>query len=143
MLKNCLWLFFLIFSVCSEGCNVQSKYIESKRYGELVAALGQIPVTGPIIGPAHGLSDNAATKAVVAEGPSIIPELTSALDHSTWKQSVWIVYCLRELHAKNAKDSILKLEHEEESNIRFENGQHDLTLYAEIQGFLKEVDQWQ
>lgn len=110
---------------------------------ELVEALKDVPVKGPSAGgPVQGLYTNAVTQAVVEKGQVIIPTLISALDHSSWTQSVWIVFCLKQLRAAEAKDRILKLQREID-NGRFANQPHDLTLEAIIQGYLTVISNQQ
>ncbi len=116
---------------------VQDKKTEHLQ--KLVAALNNVPVTGASIGPYTGISDNDSTRAVVHEGRDIVPFLVSALDHSSWSQSVWIVFCLRELRAVSAKDRVLQLKKELENGTRFSSEAHNFTLNVQIRAYLADL----
>jgi hypothetical protein len=132
-----------IIFICPSCKMVKSHAVEPNGDGadaKLIEALRNVPVNGPSLGaPAQGLSTNAATEAIVQKGPVIIPTLISALDHSSWTQTVWIVFCLDQLRATGARERILKLQREID-NGRFANEHHDLTLQAIIQAYLTVID---
>ncbi|MGH7980278.1 MAG: hypothetical protein ACREE6_12965 [Limisphaerales bacterium] len=130
---------FLVFSSCKMTKDHAIKSSGDQANAELVAALVHVPVKGPSLGaPVQGLSKNPATEAVVEKGPAIIPTLISALDHSSWSQTVWIVFCLKQMRATEAKERILRLQ-KEIDNGRFASQPHDLTLQAGIQGYLSAI----
>lgn len=130
--------------ICSAGlglicsCNAPNKTHEdsqmNNRNVQRVESLKEIPVDGAMIGPAKGLSPNATTHAVVEQGGAIIPTLLSALDTSSWSQTVWIMFCLKEMKATEAKARVLKLL-EEIHQGRFSNEPRDLTLETLIRGY--------
>ena len=97
------------------------------------------PSRGASIGPAQGISDNEATRAVVQQGDAIAPTLIAALDRSSWSQSVWIVFCLRQLNDRTGRDRIVQLKKEAERG-RFAAEPHDLTLNALIHNYLRQFD---
>jgi len=84
--------------------------------------------------------ENDVERAIVAEGPIVIPYLTAELEHSGWDESVYIVLGLGTLEASNAKPNILRLENE---RVRGRFGHEpDGALYVQIRLFLREVDGW-
>jgi hypothetical protein len=104
----------------------------------LVEALAHLPVRGMHVGPVTAIRANKVTDAVVREGMSIVPTLVSALDHSSYNQTVWIVFCLAELRAGSAKATVIRVRQEEERG-RFAAEPHDLTLSSEIKNYLRIV----
>jgi hypothetical protein len=105
---------------------------------KLVDALKALPVTGASIGPETGITSNSTTTNIVSKGKVIVPVLVSALDNNSWTQDVWIVFCLRQMRAPDAKDRLLKLQNEIK-NGRFWNQGYDFTLQTEIQSYLETV----
>jgi hypothetical protein len=119
------------------GENSEYKMSDDGRI-KLVEALGQLAAEGPNIGPVTAISANSTTDAVVHEGAAIVPALVAALDHSSYSQTVWVVFCLTELRATSAKARVIKLKDEEEHG-RFAAEPHDLTLTFEIKNYLRVV----
>ena len=111
---------------------------EHDRRAKLVEALADLPLSGMNVGPVRAIGANRVTDAVVREGVAIVPMLASALDHSSYDQTVWIVFCLTELRATPAKARVIKLKHEEEHG-RFAAELHDFTLEFEIKNYLRVV----
>ncbi|HEV3303349.1 MAG TPA: hypothetical protein VG055_27095 [Planctomycetaceae bacterium] len=108
------------------------------RRAKLVEALADLPLSGMNVGPVRAIGANRVTDAVVCEGAAIVPMLASALDRSSYGQTVWIVFCLTELRATPAKARVIKLKHEEEHG-RFAAELHDFTLEFEIKNYLRVV----
>ena len=131
----------MIAGVLLNSCIVANKPPANPKYEQLVEALSSVPVTGPSIGPSTGITSNPQTDAVVHQGAAIVPSLIYSLDHSSWQQSVWIMFCLNELHAKAAKPQILELKKEIEHG-RFASEPQDFTLDAGIDNYLAHVDAW-
>jgi hypothetical protein len=125
---------------CAIGSEEPATGNKTRSNDELIEALNQV-VSGPRIGPSMGITANPATRAVVKRGPGIVPDLIYALDHSSWRQSVWIVFCLRELRASAARERILQLREEIDQG-RFDSEPRDLTLKASIVGYLRAEAQW-
>jgi hypothetical protein len=132
----------IVLAIFVGGCSTSHAQTGNEHYVQLVERLKRLPVEGPSIGPVTAFEDNDATRAVVAEGPKIVPSLTAALDKGPWNQCVWVVFCLRELHAKSAKPRIVKFNRELEDPKRFQAEPHDLTLDVEVATYLKEVEKW-
>jgi hypothetical protein len=138
------WTVITVFSagvlLNATGCQLgQPKQMDDARRRQIVEALKQLPVEGPNIGPVTGIDSNKTTDAVVQAGQSIVPTLVAALDRSSWRQSVWIVFCLQELHASSARLRLIKLKTEVEQG-RFKNEPHDFTLQVLIDTFLRTVN---
>lgn len=116
----------------------------AQHYANLVASLRGVALSGPSAGgPCQGVSDNEVTRAIVREGPAIVPPLISALDDSSFSQSVYIVFCLRELHASAAKERIGRLRKELEAGMRFAKEPHDFTLDVQVDSYLSQVEAWE
>ncbi len=106
---------------------------------DLVEQLKKLKVEGPSFGaPYVAISHNDITRAIVAHGEEIIPVLIQTLENCSLSEAVFIVFCLRELHAKSAKERVKQLQ---ESH-RFNDTEKDLTLDLQIQFFLRDVDSW-
>ncbi len=134
----------MVFSsfVTAVGGSAQPGDQKQMRLRKLVEDLKHVAVTGPAVGPSTGITDNEMTRAVVRQGSEIVPVLVSALDDSTWNQSVWILFCLRKLKAPEAKARILQLERELQQGARFSEEPHNLTLDVQISTYLADVDKW-
>jgi hypothetical protein len=112
---------------------------KEKQFAELADRLKTLPVEGPSLGgPYVGITPNAATQAIVAQGQAIIPTLVQRLGDCTLNEAIYIVFCLHELHARNAKADIRRLQ----ASHRFDHVTRDLTLDMQIQFFLRDVDTW-
>jgi len=128
-------------AACNKPNTVPSKLEQERNFMKLIEALRDVPVKGPSFGaPVRSVSANSATQAVVREGPAIVPALIAALDHSSWNHSVWIVFCLRELRARDAKARIIRLK-DEEWSARFASEPHDLTLDMLIETYLRIISE--
>jgi hypothetical protein len=115
---------------------------EIRRIEMLLDSLRQLKVEGASGGgPAVGIVHNHVTKEIVAEGSRIVPLLLKRLDSGGYDESAYIVFCLRELQAKTAKDKILELEKAHDERKRFTEP-HDLTLKLQIKFFKQDVDSW-
>jgi hypothetical protein len=135
ILTPCVGLGCLSLCFCALGSEQPATGNRGRSNAELIEALNQV-VSGPRVGPSMGIRANAATRAVVKRGPGIVPDLIYALDHSSWRQSVWIVFCLTELRASSARERILQLREEIDQG-RFDSEPRDLTLDAGIRGYLR------
>jgi len=111
---------------------------------ELIRNLRIHPLTrGPSAGgPVWGILPDEVTGAIIAQGRPIVPRLIDELSHSNWAESVYIVYCLRELKAKNARPNVLELQRQLESGDRFANEQKNYTLDVLIRTYLRESFDW-
>lgn len=106
---------------------------------DLIEKLETLSLNGPSRGgPYVGISHNDVTRAIVAEGEAIIPLLVDKLKTSNLTETIFIVFCLRELKAKSAKEKIQQLQ----SSERFSNLERDMTLEMQIRFFLRDVDSW-
>jgi hypothetical protein len=76
----------------------------------------------------------------VAKGESVVAPLLERLDTSDYAESVYIVFCLRELKAKGAKKKISDLGKLLAANKRYQDLPHDLTLSMQIKFYLDDVD---
>ncbi len=97
---------------------------------------------GSLGGPYVGIVHNSVTRAVVAQGKKIVPQLVERLKSSGPDESAFIVFCLRELHAVSAKKKLVELQQAVRSGARFANEPHDLTLEMQIKFFLDDADSW-
>jgi hypothetical protein len=93
-------------------------------------------------GPYVGIGYSEAVDRVVAQGDRIVPHLLKRMDESDYAETVYIVFCLHALEAKNAKEKILELQKAERNGSRFRDKPHDLTLMMQIKYFLRDVDTW-
>src|SRR5205823_3281554 len=120
----------------------ESNMQEDTQMQELIDKLATLPVEGGSRGgPYVGIAHNDVTRAVVAKGDKIVPLLIDKLNTtSNLNQAIYIVFCLRELHAKSAKPYIQQLQ--ASISDRFKNTPRDLTLDMQIQFFLRDVDSW-
>lgn len=106
---------------------------------ELIDQLKTLELEGPSRGgPYVGILHNDVTRAIVAEGDKIIRALLERLETSSLSETIFIVFCLRELHAKSAKHSLEQLQR---SN-RFQDVEKDLTLDMQLQFFWRDLDSW-
>ncbi len=110
-----------------------------KHIQNLLDKLKTLGVEGPSLGgPYVGISHNTVTRAIVSEGHKLIPFLTKRLNKSSLNETIFIVFCLRELHAKSAKGNIEQLQRSK----RFKKIKKDMTLDMQIEFFLRDVDSW-
>lgn len=113
---------------------------------ESIAGLQNLSVAenalGSSGGPHVGIGGNSVTKKVIDHGDRAVPLLIKGLDTSGWDESVFIVFCLRELRAKVAKDRVARLEKEIRDEARFASMRRDATLEVQIKFFLRDVDTW-
>ena len=111
-----------------------------KNYRDrLIAKLSKLKIKGPSRGgPYVGIQHNRVTRSIVAEGEEIVPLLLNKLKNANITETIYIIFCLRELHARNAKEIIqqLHLSH------RFKGIKKDMTLEMQIKYFLRDVDSW-
>ena len=112
---------------------------DPSRLVRLVNDLATIPPELSTMGPVHGIKETEETRAVVMQGQSIVPALVSALDRSSWNHTVYIVYCLRLLRARDARDRIVGLQTEIKRD-RFASEPHDFSLDVLIESYLREID---
>ena len=112
----------------------KEEYIRS-----LLDKLSTLEIEGASFGgPYVGVMHNDVTRALVAEGEKIIPYLIERLKTSNLNETIFIVFMLRELRAKGAKQAIEELQ----SSKRFEGQSKDMTLDMQINYFLRDVDTW-
>jgi hypothetical protein len=134
---SCIGLGVMLVCCCAIGSGESAIGKKERSNDELIGALNQ-PVIGPMMGPSTGIRANAATRAVVKRGRGIVPDLIYALEHSSWRQSVWIVFCLTELRASSARERVLKLRDEiDQGRFTKENERHDFTLDVWIRCYLR------
>src|SRR5262249_11255006 len=111
---------------------------------ELLAKLTGMEVEGGGFGgPYIGVVHNETTREIVGRGKKVIPHLLKRLDSSGYDESVYIVFCLWELRAAEAKTKIVQLQRDLKEGKRFSQELHDLTLEMEIEHYLREVDSWE
>jgi hypothetical protein len=89
-------------------------------------------------GPYVGITPNPFTDAIVREGTKAVPFILDRLETSDLGETIFLVFCLRELRAKEAKTAIGRLQRSE----RFAGQRKDLTLDMQIQFYLRDVDSW-
>jgi hypothetical protein len=107
---------------------------------DLIKELGELKVEGVSRGgPYVGVAHNDVTRRIVAKGDAV-PPLVRRLDHSSCDESVYIVFCLRQLKAGGAKGRVLQLEKEAKEGRRFEGERNVFTLEMQIQYFLRDVE---
>jgi hypothetical protein len=106
---------------------------------DLLRDLSRLKVEGPSRGGPHvGVRHNAVTEALFAKGNAVIPVLIERLHDAGWDEAVYLVFLLRELHAKEAKSAIEALNR---SGLAQSAGR-DLTLAMQLQYFLRDVNTW-
>jgi hypothetical protein len=109
----------------------------------LVDALATLPLEGPSRGgPYVGLAANDTTRAVVAAGPAVVPVLVKALDTAGDAQAAWIVFCLRELHARGAKPAVQRLATALQPGGRLAGTPRTLTVDMQVRFYLRDVETW-
>jgi hypothetical protein len=113
---------------------------DRKKYRQsLITKLLTLSVEGPSRGgPYVGIQHNDVTRSIVAEGEEIVPLLLNKLETSNLTETIYIVFCLRELHAQSAKKQIQQLQRSD----RFKDIEKDMTLEMQIKYFLRDVDSW-
>jgi len=100
-------------------------------------------VTGDSFGgPYVGVGHNDVTKAIVAYGQKAVPHLLDRLQTSNVDETIFIVFCLRELRATAAREAVDKLRQDLKRAKRFAGVQRDFTLEVQIDYFLANVDSW-
>jgi hypothetical protein len=139
-------LFFTLFAFGSDRERGTSRaFTQAEGLRQTVAGLKTIDLYreanfwttgGPYVSPVH----TAVTREVVSKGASVIPYLIKRLDSSGYDESVYIVFCLRELRAISAKDKVADLQKAFRECKRFPGS--DATLYIETERFLKEAKSW-
>lgn len=93
-------------------------------------------------GPVWGIMPDEVTNSIIAQGGKIVASLIKELSKSDWTESVYIVFCLREMKAKGAIPSVLLLKKQLMSDERFENEHHNFTLEVQIDSYLRESSKW-
>jgi hypothetical protein len=132
-----MWTLFVVSYV------LLSRQGNADEYAALFEKLKTIEVEGISFGgPYVGVGHNATTKAIVEKGRPVIPFLIKRLDKSGVNESIWIVFCLRELKAKEASPAINDLKRQLEAKERFSNIRRDFTLEMQIHFFLKDLKTW-
>lgn len=112
---------------------------DEEEIRELIARLGEVPLAGASFGgPYVGVSHNEVTRALLAKGRGVIPALVARLEESGLTETIFIVFLLRELRAKEAKGVVAGLL----ASGRFDGQPRDLTLEMQIQYFLRDVSSW-
>lgn len=91
---------------------------------------------GPYVGVVH----TPVTREIVSRGTSTIPYLIKRLDSSGYEESVYIVFCLRELHAVAATEAVAQLHDALRRNKKFPT--NDATLLIQTERFLREAQSW-
>ena len=98
--------------------------------------------TASLGGPWVVINHNDVTRAVVAKGRPIIPRLLKRLDVCDYDEAVFVVFCLRQLHAKEAKNKIIELQESLKKGERIDKKGRDLTLDVNIIFYLRDVESW-
>jgi len=117
--------------------------IEDSKRAKLEALLDRLNtlrIDGSSMGGPHvGIGHNDLTREIVAAGKEVVPLLVSRLPNSSFDESVYIVFMLRELHASEAQAAIYKLK----SEVKERSVGRDLTLKMQVEYFLREAQTWQ
>jgi hypothetical protein len=122
---------------------IRKRNQESVMIQNLLDPLKKLKITGASAGgPYFGIAHNDVTRSIVEQGSRIIPALVQRLDSSEYDESAYIIFCLRELRAKSARDKILELEKSLDDRKRFAETPHDLTLKMQIKFFKRDYDTW-
>jgi hypothetical protein len=103
---------------------------------------GEAPDGASFGGPYVGVEHTEATRRIVQQGRSVVPILVNRLGTSGLNETIYIVFCLRELKACDAKTAVQILQQQIQKKERFRNVRRDLTLEMQVIFFLKEVDTW-
>lgn len=105
----------------------------------LINKLDELTIDGPGRGgPYTGVQHNKITEEIVAAGKEIVPLLIDNLEQGSLVKTIFIIFCLHELKAKEAKPYIERLA----LSKRFANVERDMTLEMQINFFLRDVDSW-
>jgi hypothetical protein len=88
------------------------------------------------------VTHNDATKAIVAQGEAAVPALLEELRVAELNQAIYIVFCLRELHAVQAERDIRELQTALTNKARFGDIERDMTLEMQIRLFLRDLENW-
>jgi hypothetical protein len=94
-------------------------------------------------GPYVGIGDNAITTKIVAQGPPIIPYLVARLDNSNLNQTIYILFCLRQLEAVTAVPTVRQLQAAILRRARFADIERDYTLEMQVKYFLRDAESWE
>lgn len=123
------------------GCGCGAKPASPTDTTALVRQLGELKVGGAGVGgPYSGVLHNDVTRSIVAQGHSVVPALVERLPVAGYDETVYVVFCLREMKAASAKTAVRQLQSDLRDGKRFQGERHDLTLKIEIEQYLKEVE---
>ena len=114
-----------------------------REVDDLIENLRNHPLTDGFSagGPYWGIGKDDVTRPIIARGMAIVPRLVGELPHSSWAESVYIVFCLSELKAKSAKANVLELQAQVKSG-RFAHEGRNFTLDMQITYYLRDWDSW-
>ena len=116
---------------------------ETVRFHSLLDALKQLPLQGPSRGgPYVGLQANEATKAVVAQGKAIVPLIVERLRQAGDVEAAWLVFCLRELKAVEAREAVETLQTAIASGKQYAGVNRTLTVDLQLQYYLRDAETW-
>jgi hypothetical protein len=105
----------------------------------LLGRLTTLRVDGPSRGGPHvGIIHNDLTQKILAFGKEIIPLLIARLPECGFDEAVYIVFLLRELHAKEAQGAVQRLQ----SEIERRSIGRDLTLRMQVEYYFRDLDGW-
>jgi hypothetical protein len=139
-MKGCYRVIIILMTVLGDACNSPNQPPNVKTDEEsLIDRLGELKVEGySASGPYVAVGGNQITKQIISKGSTMVPRLLKRLAKSDYNESVFIVFCLRELRARDARDHILRVHRQLVRRERFKEP-HDLTLEMQIRYFLADI----
>ncbi len=100
---------------------------------ELVSKLGTPPwfrySTG---GPYHSVMPNETGEAIISKGKDAVPYLIDRLDESTLDETIYILECLTQLRAPEARERVLQLKKDVDEGRKFPPAERDRSLEYQI-----------
>jgi hypothetical protein len=139
-MRGCLGAIIILMTLLGDACNShnQPPHVETDEES-LIDRLKELKVEGySASGPYVAVSENQITKQIIAKGSTIVPRLLKRLDKGDYNESVFIVFCLRELRARDGRDHILGVHRQLVRRERFKEP-HDLTLEMQIRYFVADI----
>ena len=123
----------------------QSKHVAGVNYHDklLDELRGISDISGSSLGgPYVGIMHNETTRRIVSEGERIIPRLIDEIENGDHLAAcIYSLFCLRELKASEAKNSVLTLRSNVEIDARFspKHVNRDMTLEMQIKFYLDAI----
>lgn len=109
-------------------------------YSDLIGKLKTSRLEGTSFGgPYITVVHNELTREIVARGRAIVPSLAKSLNHSSYEESVLIVFCLIEIGDTSCKEQLDLLKAKCLSGDRFA-ARHDRTLVMYVDRYLAIAD---